>query len=176
MTGDNDRDFFRAEVERLMDLLYGTALRLTRNPAAAGDLVWEEVTKAWANLGHLADGQAFQKWLFRILTNPFVSDRRRARSETSETIIGADGEETFSLFEKLHQPFLLWWSNPEQELINTLLREDLERGLDQLAEEYRTVVGLVEANGQSYAEGAGIRGTPIGTARTRLGRARSTLQ
>src|SRR6266851_4908322 len=114
MTGDNDRDFFRAEVERLMDRLYGTALRLTRNPADAEDLVSEAVTKAWANLGHLADRQAFQKWLFRILTNTFVSDRRRARSETSETIIGADGEETFSLFEKLHQPFLLWWSNSQR--------------------------------------------------------------
>ena len=143
MTGDNDRDFFRAEVERLTDRLYGTALRLTRNPADAEDLVSEAVTKAWANLGHLTDRQAFQKWLFRILTNTFVSDRRHSRPETSDNIIGADGEETFSLFEQVHQPFLLWWSNPEQELINTLLREDLERALDQLAEEYRTVVVLV---------------------------------
>jgi len=159
-----------------MDRLYGTALRMTRNPADAEDLVSEAVTKAWANLGDLADRQAFQKWLFRILTNTFVSDRRRSRPETSETIIGADGEETFSLFEKLHQPFLLWWSNPEQELINALLREDLERALDQLAEEYRTVVVLVEINGQSYAEVAEILGIPIGTVRSRLSRARSTLQ
>jgi RNA polymerase sigma-70 factor (ECF subfamily) len=176
MTGDSDRDFFRAEVERLMDRLYGTALRLTRNPADAEDLVSEAVTKAWASLSHLADRQAFPKWLFRILSNTFVSERRRARCETSETIIGADGEEIFSLFEKLHQPFLLWWSNPEQELINALLREDLEHALDQLAEEYRTVVVLVEINGHSYAEAAEILGIPIGTVRSRLSRARSTLQ
>jgi RNA polymerase sigma-70 factor, ECF subfamily len=176
MTDDSDRDFFRAEIERLMDRLYGTALRLTCNAADAEDLVSEAVIKAWANIGDLADRQAFPKWLFRILTNTFVSDRRRARHETSETIIGADGEETFSLFEKLHQPFLLWWSNPEQELINKLLREDLEHALDQLAAEYRTVVVLVEINGHSYAEVAEILGIPIGTVRSRLSRARSTLQ
>jgi RNA polymerase sigma-70 factor (ECF subfamily) len=176
MTDDSDRDFFRAEIERLMDRLYGTALRLTCNAADAEDLVSEAVIKAWANLGDLADRQAFPKWLFRILTNTFVSDRRRARHETSETIIGADGEETFSLFEKLHQPFLLWWSNPEQELINKLLREDLEHALDLLAAEYRTVVVLVEINGHSYAEVAEILSIPIGTVRSRLSRARSTLQ
>jgi len=176
MTDDSDRDFFRAEIERLMDRLYGTALRLTCNAADAEDLVSEAVIKAWANLGDLADRQAFPKWLFRILTNTFVSGRRRARHETSETIIGADGEETFSLFEKLHQPFLLWWSNPEQELINKLLREDLEHALDQLAAEYRTVVVLVEINGHSYAEVAEILSIPIGTVRSRLSRARSTLQ
>jgi len=176
MTDDSDRDFFRAEIERLMDRLYGTALRLTCNAADAEDLVSEAVIKAWANIGDLADRQAFPKWLFRILTNTFVSDRRRARHETSETIIGADGEETFSLFEKLHQPFLLWWSNPEQELINKLLREDLEHALDQLAAEYRTVVVLVEINGHSYAEVAEILSIPIGTVRSRLSRARSTLQ
>lgn len=176
MTEDSDRAFFRAEVERLMDRLYGTALRLTRNPADAEDLVSEAVTKAWANFAQLADRQAFPKWLFRILTNTFVSDRRRARHEVTESLIDDDGEETFSLFEKLHQPFLLWWSNPEQELINKLLREDLEKALDHLAEEYRTVVVLVEINGHSYAEAAEILAIPVGTVRSRLNRARSTLQ
>ena len=176
MVGDGDRAFFRAEVERLMDRLYGTALRLTRNPTDAEDLVSEAVTKAWANFGHLADRQAFPKWLFRILTNTYISDQRRARHNTSETIIDADGEDAFSLFEKLHQPLLLWWSNPEQELINTLLREDLEAALDRLAEEYRTVVVLVEINGHSYVEAAEILGVPVGTVRSRLSRARSALQ
>jgi len=176
MTEDSDRAFFRAEVERLMDRLYGTALRLTRNPADAEDLVSEAVTKAWANFAQLADRQAFPKWLFRILTNTFVSDRRRARHEVTESLIDDDGEETFSLFEKLHQPFLLWWSNPEQELINKLLREDLEKALDHLAEEYRTVVVLVEINGHSYAEAAEILAIPVGTVRSRLNRARSRLQ
>jgi RNA polymerase sigma-70 factor (ECF subfamily) len=176
MTEDSDRAFFRTEVERLMDRLYGTALRLTRNSADAEDLVSEAVTKAWANFADLADRKAFPKWLFRVLTNTFVSDRRRARPEVSESQIDTDSGETFSIFEKLHQPFLLWWSNPEQELINKLLREDLEKALDQLAEEYRTVMVLVEIDGQSYAEAAEMLGIPVGTVRSRLSRARSTLQ
>lgn len=176
MTGDSDRDFFRFEVERLMDSLYGTALRLTRNRADAEDLVSEAVTKAWENFGQLADRQAFPKWLFRILVNTFVSDRRRARPEVSEATADVSGEKGFSLFEQVHQPFLLWWSNPEQEMINALLREDLEHALDQLPEAYRTVAVLVEINGHSYAEVAEMLGIPVGTVRSRLSRARSILQ
>jgi RNA polymerase sigma-70 factor (ECF subfamily) len=176
MNDDLDRAFFRAGIERLMDRLYGTALRLTRNPADAEDLVSEAVTKAWANFGQLADRQAFPKWLFRILVNTFISDRRRARREPCEVVAEGDCEQPFSLFERLHQPFLLWWSNPEQELVNKLLREDIERALDGLADDYRTVVILVEINGHSYAEAAELLGVPIGTVRSRLSRARSSLQ
>jgi RNA polymerase sigma-70 factor (ECF subfamily) len=176
MVDDGDRAFFRAEIERLMDRLYGTALRLTRNPADAEDLVSEAVTKAWANLDQLADRRAFPKWLFRILANTFISDRRRARREPCEVVGVGDCEQPFSLFERLHQPFLLWWSNPEQELVNKLLREDIERALDALPVDYRTVMVLVEINGHSYAEVAEVLGVPIGTVRSRLSRARSLLQ
>ena len=172
---DDDRAFFRAEIERLTDRLYGAALRLTRNRADAEDLVSETVVKAWASLGQLADRQSFQKWLFRILANTFVSDRRRVRHESSDVSLADDGE-SFSLFERLHQPFLLWWSNPEQELLNRLLREDIERALDALPAEFCTVVVLVEINGHSYAEVAEILAIPIGTVRSRLNRARSALQ
>jgi RNA polymerase sigma-70 factor (ECF subfamily) len=175
-SSDADRAFFRAEIERLMDQLYGTALRLTRNSADAEDLVSEAVAKAWAGFPQLVDRQSFPKWLFRILTNTFVSERRRGRPEISGNITDTDAEECFSLFEKLHQPFLLWWSNPEHELINKLLREDIERALDGLQEAYRTVLILVEINGHSYAEVADLLGLPIGTVRSRLNRARSLLQ
>jgi RNA polymerase sigma-70 factor (ECF subfamily) len=173
---DADRAFFRTEVERLMDRLYGTALRLTRNAADAEDLVSEAVTKAWANFAQLEDRQAFPKWLFRILANTYISEQRRARPSIAEPISMDDDERPFSLFEKMHQPFLLWWANPEQDLINKLLREDIERALDALPEGFREVVVVVEINGYSYAEAADILGVPIGTVRSRLARARSMLQ
>jgi RNA polymerase sigma-70 factor (ECF subfamily) len=176
MPENNDRVFFRGEIERLMDRLYGTALRLTRNPADAEDLVSNTVVKAWTNLDKLADRQAFQKWLFRIMTNTFISDRRRMRHETGDVSLSEEGEDGFSLFDRLHQPFLLWWGNPEKDLINRLLREDIERALDALSDEFRTVVILVEINGHSYAEAAEILAVPIGTVRSRLSRARSMLQ
>jgi RNA polymerase sigma-70 factor (ECF subfamily) len=172
MGDGEDREFFRAEIERLMDRLYGTALRLTRNRADAEDLVAETVTKAWAHLGELADRRCFQKWLLRILANTFVSDRRRARPEVHIELDDCP----FSLFERMHQPFLLWWSNPELELINKLLREDIEAAIDAIPAEFRAVLVLVELNGQSYAEAADALGLPVGTVRSRLARARSRLQ
>jgi len=70
----------------------------------------------------------------------------------------------------------LWWSNPEQEFVNKLLREDIERALDGLPVGFRTVVVLVEIQGYSYAEVAEILNVPVGTVRSRLSRARSMLQ
>lgn len=168
-----DRAFFRAEIERLTDRLYGAALRLTRNPSDAEDLVAEAVEKAWSRLDQLRDRKAFPKWIMRILANAFVSSCRGCGAEMVEL----DGDDPcFSLFEQLHQPFLLWWSTPEQDLVNKLLREDLERALHSLPDGFRAVVVLVEIEGYTYAEVADMLGLPVGTVRSRLSRARSLLQ
>jgi RNA polymerase sigma-70 factor (ECF subfamily) len=76
----------------------------------------------------------------------------------------------------MHQPFLLWWSNPEQELISKMLREDIETAIDTIPTAFRTVLIMVEINGQTYAEAAEVLGLPIGTVRSRLSRARCLLQ
>lgn len=176
MDQEPDRAFFRAEIERLMDRLYGTALRLTRNRADAEDLVSQTVMKAWAHFGQLADRQCFHKWILRILTNTFISDERHARRSIMEVVDLESEDAAFSLFEKMHQPFLLWWANPEQELITRMLRDDIEAAIDALPVPYRTVMVLVEINGQSYAEAAETLALPVGTIRSRLNRARSMLQ
>jgi RNA polymerase sigma-70 factor, ECF subfamily len=176
MGEDPDRAFFKAEIERLTDRLYGSALRLTRNPADAEDLVAETVLKAWSHFGQLSDRQSFPKWVLRILANTFVSNRRRVRPESFEALDIDDEDCCFSLFEKMHQPFLLWWSNPEQELISKMLREDIEAAIDAMPDAFRTVLVLVEINGQSYAEAAEALDLPIGTVRSRLSRARCMLQ
>jgi RNA polymerase sigma-70 factor (ECF subfamily) len=176
---EDRRRWFAAQVERLTDRLYGTALRLTRKPEDAEDLVAETVIKAWTRLDELRDAQAFQAWIQRILNNTFVSEwrRRRASPEIAVEAPCDDGaEEPFSLFEKLHQPFLLWWSDPEESLITGLLREDLDRALDALPEVYRVAVVLVDVQGYSYPEAAEVLGVPVGTVRSRLNRARSQLQ
>jgi RNA polymerase sigma-70 factor (ECF subfamily) len=173
------RYFFAAEVERLTDRLFGTALRLTRNRADAEDLVAETVAKAWARLSELRDPQCFESWIQRILNNTFISDwrHRRASPEVSIEPEGEDEtEEAFSLFEKLHQPFLLWWSNPEEVVSNKLLREDMARALDSLPDCFRIAVVLVDVQGYSYGEAAELLGAPVGTVRSRLNRARAALQ
>lgn len=164
-------------MERLMDRLYGTGLRLTRDGADAEDLVAEALAKAWARLDGLQDLQSFEKWVFRILVNTFISGwRRRQARPSEERIEGDDGESRFSLFEKVHQPFLLWWGNPEQQLLDKLLREDIEKSLEALPEPFRLVVIMVEVWGFSYAEVAETLDIPIGTVRSRLGRGRQLLQ
>jgi len=170
-----DRTFFEEEIRQLLGRLYGVALRLTGNPTEAEDLVSETTIKAWSKLDQLEDRQAFPKWVFRILTNTYISSRRQTASGRSEPL-EEDGEQPFSLFEKLHQPFLLWWSNPERELLNKLLREDIERALGRLPESFRTVVVLVDIEGYAYGKVAESLGVPVGTVRSRLCRARSMLQ
>lgn len=171
------RSFFEEEVQRLLNRLYGTALRLTRNGTDAEDLVAEALAKGWAKIDQLQDRQSFEKWIFRILVNTFLSDRRR-RTElpAGDSVDEADGADGFSLFGKLHQPFLLWWGNPEQDFLNKLLREDIERALDRLPDSYRVVVILVEIQGLSYGEAAETLEVPIGTVRSRLNRGRAMLQ
>ena len=79
-------------------------------------------------------------------------------------------------FQRLHQPFLLWFANPEQEFLDKLLREDLERALAALPEHYRVVVVLADVEGLKYGEIAEALDVPVGTVRSRLARARSALQ
>jgi RNA polymerase sigma-70 factor (ECF subfamily) len=82
----------------------------------------------------------------------------------------------FSLFERLHQPFLLWWGNPEQAFLDRLLREDMARAIDALPHPFRVVVVLVDVQGWSYQEVADALAVPVGTVRSRLFRGRSALQ
>ena len=175
---DERRRWFAAEVERLTDALYGVALRLTRNEQDAEDLVAETVVKAWNKVGELRDRQAFEAWIRRILGNTFVSEwrHRRASPELACADPLEESDEPFSLFEQLHQPFLLWWSNPEESAIASFLREEIGGALDALPDAYRVVVVLVDLEECSYTEAAQTLGVPVGTVRSRLNRARSQLQ
>lgn len=174
------KQFFETQVMALLGPLQGVARRLTCNEADAEDLVAETVTRAWRALDSLECEQAFKSWLFRILNNTFISELRRAgarpRLEAVDCDDSAEEEPDFSLFEQMHQPFLLWFGNPEQEFLNKLLREDLDRALAALPEEYRIVVVLSDLEQFKYGEIAETLGIPIGTVRSRLARARAALQ
>lgn len=174
------KEFFEKQVLGLLGALEGAARRLTRNEADAEDLVAETVSRAWRSLGTLECEAAFRSWMFRILNNAFVSGLRRADARPkTESIDAGDGEGEeagFSLFEQMHQPFLLWFGNPEQEFLDKLLREDLERALASLPEHHRVVVIMSDVEEFSYAEIASALEVPVGTVRSRLARARAALQ
>lgn len=168
-----DRAWFAEQVEVLLPELYGTAVRLCRDRTDGEDLVAETIAKAWEALPGLRNRDVFRGWVYRILTNTFISQYRTGR-------IRGDAEpvdvEEFSLFEHLHQPILLWWGNPEQDFLNRLLRDDLIRAIDALPDPYRMVVVLVDVRELSYREVAAAMDVPIGTVRSRLARGRSMLQ
>lgn len=172
------RSWFAGKVEQLLPELFGTALRLTRHRTDAEDLVADAVAKAWIALDSLEQRDALRGWLFRILTNTFLTNRRSAAARAVHEALDDAGDEAvrFSLFERLHQPFLLWWGNPEQAFLNRLLREDLEHAIDALPEPFRVVVVLVDVRGCSYQEVAATLGIPVGTVRSRLARGRAALQ
>jgi RNA polymerase sigma-70 factor, ECF subfamily len=174
------RKVFEDQVLGLLGCLQGVARRLTRNDADAEDLVAETVARAWRALDSLESDAAFRAWIFRILNNTFISEMRRARARPRLEPIECEDEDAeagdFSIFEQMHQPFLLWFSNPEQEFLDKLLREDLDRALAALPDCYRVVVILSDLEGFSYSEIAATLQIPIGTVRSRLARARSALQ
>lgn len=180
MTSDVDpRHLFEKEISRLMNCLYGTALRLTQNESDAEDLVAETVAKAWEKLDYLQDQKCFKGWIMRILSNLYIDNLRRTKPEISlvEEVEPADNnEEDFPLYARLHQPFLMWWGTPEKTFVNDLLREDIERAMDALPENYRIVVLMVEVLGHQYTEAANLLGVPVGTVRSRLNRGRRMLQ
>jgi RNA polymerase sigma-70 factor (ECF subfamily) len=173
------KDAFETHVLAILGPLHGVARRLTKNEADAEDLVAESVTRAWQARASLADTRAFRAWMFRILTNTFISERRKMLARPREEQLvdeSSEREDAFSIFERLHQPFLLWFANPEQEFLDKLLREDLDRALAALPEHYRVVVVLADVEGLKYGEIAEALDLPIGTVRSRLARARSALQ
>lgn len=174
------KEAFQEQVLGLLGSLQGVARRLARSDADAEDLVAETVARAWRARDTLESETAFRAWIFRILNNTFVSELRRAHARPQTDPLDCEepneDEPGFSLFEQMHQPFLLWFGNPEQEFLDKLLREDIDRALAGLPDCYRVVVIMSDLEEFSYAEIAQALGVPVGTVRSRLARARSALQ
>jgi RNA polymerase sigma-70 factor (ECF subfamily) len=169
----DDRPWFEQAVLEVLPELLGVARRLTRNRVDAEDLAAEAITKAWLHRATLRERERFPGWILRILTNHFLSQHRSAAGQTHESL---DDEAEFSLFERLHQPFLLWWGSPEQEFLDRVLREDLIRAIEALPEPFRIVVVLADVQGCSYGQIADSLAVPLGTVRSRLARGRALLQ
>lgn len=173
------RELLNEYIESNLGQLYGTARRLTRNPHDAEDLVADTVTRALTSIDTLQDPTRIGPWLMRVMTNHFISERRKAvhRTPHEEYIEEPESDDKpFSLFERLHQPVLLWWGNPEQQFLDRLMQEDIETALEGLPDGYRVVLVLADVEGMKYHEIAESLDLPIGTVRSRLARARSQMQ
>ncbi|WP_191283207.1 sigma-70 family RNA polymerase sigma factor [Pseudolysinimonas yzui] len=168
------RRLFEEQALVFMDQLYAAALRMTRNPADAGDLVQETYVKAYAAFGSFTQGTNLKAWLYRILTNTFINTyRKNQRGPYQGTI---DDLEDWQLggAESLTQGRST--RSAEAEAIDHLPDSDVKAALQSIPEDFRLAVYLADVEGFSYQEIADIMKTPVGTVMSRLHRGRRLLR
>jgi len=166
------KEFEKASLEHL-DMLYGVALRLTRNEQNAEDLVQDTYVRALRFYDSFEWGTNIRAWLLRILTNTFINKYRRAQKErllTDQTELTPTHEGLLSN-QTLSHP-----NDPESQVMSRLIRTELARAVDELPEDFRIPVVLADIYGFSYREIAEIQHCPIGTVMSRLHRGRKALQ
>jgi RNA polymerase sigma-70 factor (ECF subfamily) len=166
----------RLEAEALtyLDPLYRTALRLSRNPQDAEDLVQETFLNAFRALDRFEEGTNLRAWLFRILNNAFISQYRRRKRRPSSSL---DEVSDFYLYDHLVAGNTApAQENPEREVLSRIGDEAVLQALEELPVEFRQVELLADVEGFSYREIADILGIPIGTVMSRLYRGRRRLQ
>ena len=164
---------FEALTLPFLDDMYGAALRLTRNERDAEDLVQETYLKAYRSFHQFKEGTNCRAWMFRILTNTFINLYRRRTKERDIL----DRQECGALHNSLVcLESLDRYSNPERELVNWGLSDDVQRALEDVPEDFRETVILSDLRGLSYKEVTDQMGTPIGTVMSRLYRGRRILR
>ncbi|HEX9717495.1 MAG TPA: sigma-70 family RNA polymerase sigma factor [Actinomycetota bacterium] len=166
------KERFERDVLPLLPNLYSAALRLTRNPSDAEDLVQEAYLRAFRGFSGFEEGTNLRAWMYRILTNTFINAYRKKQREP--VTVQEDDVEDWYLYDKLGETGVE--PSAEAEVLQRMPDEDVQRALEDLPEGFRLAVLLADVEGFAYKEIAEILDIPIGTVMSRLHRGRRALE
>jgi RNA polymerase sigma-70 factor (ECF subfamily) len=164
---------FEQEALPFMDQLYAAAMRMTRNPQDAGDLVQETFIKAFQAFGQFEPGTNLKAWLYRIQTNTFINIYRKKQRDPYQGSI--DELEEWQLG-GAQSATATHSRSAEAEAIDHLPDSDVKDALQSIPEDFRLAVYLADVEGFAYQEIADIMKTPVGTVMSRLHRGRKLLR
>ena len=168
-----DQANFEADAMQYASQLYSAALRMTRNPADAEDVVQETFLKAYRAYGSFQEGTNLKAWLYRILTNTYINKYRKAQRRPHEVELGE--LQDLYLFKRLGESSGATES-AESQALDMFVDEDIVAAIESLPENFRLPVLYADVEGFSYKEIAEILDVPIGTVMSRLHRGRKALQ
>ena len=163
---------FEQDVIPYMRKLYPAALRMTRNPSDAEDLLQETFARAYAAFHQFRPGTNLSAWLYRILANTFINTRRKVGREPAQSLFSELGDV------QVPENLLAQSAAPsaEEEALSRLADSEVFRALRDLPEGFSTTIYLADVEGYPYKEIAEMMGTPISTVMSRLHRGRSKLR
>jgi len=158
-----------------MSSLYGAALRMTRNPSDAEDLLQETYLKAYRSFGTFQEGTNLKAWLYRILTNTFINSYRAKKRRPEQTDV--EDVEDLYLYHRLGGlEAAAAGRSAEEEVLEHFTDDEVKAALEGLPEQFRMAVLLADVEGFSYKEIAEMTDVPIGTVMSRIHRGRRALQ